>query len=313
MNDPRERSEQIKQIKQAAWQYAFNRWRSALPGLARAAPLFAMIVAVSAATGATLGWAQRHGGVWHWAAPVVMLALIVVSFFWFAWARFRPLRWWLLPTALVVWCGLALGVGRLSAASSLRLVTLVSALGAMVLASILCGWLMLAGGWQDRMRRDARWIQQDAGVVVEEPILTKPRWWWPFALVPGVAWALGTMWLSFMADARLQPLVFAAGWTAAQIAAYLVMHRIPKSGWSPAHLVSSVLYCCYAAAVAAGMPQPWAGATGLWAWDARVVGPLVPLTAIQMAARELYSKRQFRRLQRLLAEGAEEAVAHGAD
>jgi len=164
-------------------------------------------------------------------------------------------------------------------------------------------WLFFRGGLRKLLRQQTEWIHRDAGVTLEQPTIPKVGWWaWPLAFILLPACVVGVMIVSFQAAVRFQPLVVAAGLTAVGSAVSLMLPTNAKRRFAPVHLLWWALYWSYAVAVAAGMPQPWRDVTERWAWCVRVLTPLILLIPIDVAACELYSRRQFRRLQELLAQ-----------
>jgi len=255
-DDPRERSEKIKQ---AAVQYAFNRWRSGLATLPWLALVMSWVAFILLATYLYHRYLDmdRVGGIWQLVYATVVAAVSV---------------------AFIAWC-----------------------------------WAAFRGGYKKAILEKIQWIQQDAGVIVEEPAFRRGWWVLPLAYVMIIVWVFGVMRLSMRSAVRFQPLIFASGMTGLGIVISFMIDRRPKIGLRPVHFVWWGLYCCYALAAAAGLPQPWMDMQQPWGWSLRVGAPLLVLGPVDIVVRELHSRRQFRRLQQLLAEGPEETVAHGAD
>jgi len=245
VDGPRDRSEEIKQ---AAAQYAFNRWRSGLatlPWLALAMSWVAFILLATYLYHRYLDM-DRVGWIWQLVYAVVVAAVSV---------------------AFVIWY-----------------------------------WVAFRGGYKKAILEKIQWIQQDAGVIVEEPALRRGWWVLPLAYVMLTVGVFGVMGLSVRFAVRFQPLIFASSMTALGIVISLVIDRRPKAGFRPVNFVWWALYCGYAAAAAAGLPQPWMDVAQPWAWYVHVAGPLLVLAPVDIVVRELHSRRQFRRLQELLAE-----------
>jgi hypothetical protein len=164
-------------------------------------------------------------------------------------------------------------------------------------------WLVFRGGW----RRLLEWPQRDAGVVVEKVRFRRVSWWvWPLAFVVGPACFVGITWQALKSPVQFQPLALALGITAFGAGISRIIPRQSRAYFRPVHFLWWGLYCCYALAAALGMPQPWGRATDSWGSALRLAGPMVLLGAVDIAAREVYSRRQLRRLQSLAGPRHEE-------
>jgi hypothetical protein len=183
------------------------------------------------------------------------------------------------------------------------------------LAAIACfaGSLWARRWWPTRRGREALAEQllrqqQEAGVVVEPVVLPALRWWfWPFAFLVAPGLMVTTLWLSFESPIRLQPLVVAGGFTVLglAVAAAVRAHGRPRVRFGWLHLLPWTLYCGYALAAAAGLPQPLAQVAWRWqpaAWSARLMGPLLVVILIAFVVQGIDGRRQLRRLQKLVSD-----------
>ena len=187
---------------------------------------------------------------------------------------FRDQRWWFLPLAFVVASGALFGVMWLTLPSSSRFAR--EAVLMVCIVSLIC-----AGGCVWHMRRWLVEVDLGGGMV------------------------LGVMSFSLQSPQRFQPLVFAGGLTLLGLVLRSARDKHARSYWRPVHFIAWGLYWCYALAVAGGLPLPFADVTRPWrssAWAIRILVPLVLFTIIQIVVCEVYSRRQFRRLQRLVDE-----------
>ena len=107
---------------------------------------------------------------------------------------------------------------------------------------------------------------------------------------------------------RFAPLVLFL-WFGLPIPLAIAMKWIPRPKgvrgiWreSPVNAVTIGLCGAYGLATAAGLPQPWTGDPSQGGYPLRVMAPFVAALLVAIVAGELYSRRQFRRLQRLVDE-----------
>ena len=325
-------------IRDAATQYAFNRWRSLR--LHGSTYLFALAGATLILVGIGVGHSNRHDAK-TWQSVLFMASMpCYAASLWMMYKKcprgdrwgavreqslgahldagvaaeqptFRDQRWWFLPLAFVVASGALFGVMWLTLPSSSRFD--LEAVLTVCIVSLICAggcvWHMrrwLGGDWRGFIRERSIRVQQDAGVVVEEPTFREPKWWfWPLAFIVTPAYVLGVLSFSMQSPQRFQPLVLAGGLTLLGLVILSARDKHARSYWRPVHFIAWGLYWCYALAVAGGLPLPFADVTRPWrssAWAIRILVPLVLFTIIQIVVCEVYSRRQFRRLQRLVDE-----------
>jgi len=329
------RMDRSERIRHAATQYVFNRWR---PQLLRGRRniLILGVVAFNLIGIAVSHLNRPDAETWQSALEVAVAAC------WLGWlwmtirqvgegrygsADAQGLRtedagagsdaltsrrkWWFWPSVFLVTSALIVGVMWLMAQPSEHFQSLAdSMLFALALAIFVgAAWILrmwLRGDWHRFARAQCLRVQQEAGVVVEEPTLPKPRWWYaPFELLVVPLGIITSMLFLFRSPARLQPLVLAAGFVLIPLVARYARNERVGFHFATWLLPARALYCCYAVAVAAGLPQPFMHAAGPWqasTWVMRLYAPLLLFAVVQIVACELYSRRQFRRLQSLLME-----------
>jgi hypothetical protein len=315
-------------IKDAAGQYAANRWRSLRPEL----PLlfFALAAVGFSLTGTALGRLNQPGArTWHLVlllvANVCWLAVMAIIVRRFTGGRkslkvlqnsgepattFPRLKWWFWPLAFLVYAGIIFGLMWLWLRFPINSPLPSRALMYLMVALTMSGgalWMMrllLRGDWRGFVRERSLRVQREAGVVVEEPVPVKLKWWFlPFAVFVAPLCVLSILALSNESPMRWQLLIFAAGVTLFGLVVRSLKDKQVRSAWKPVHFLPWALYCLYAVAVAAGLPQPFANAP--WEGASRVVrltAPLALFTLIGIGAAEIYSRRQLHRLQNLLKE-----------
>jgi hypothetical protein len=152
----------------------------------------------------------------------------------------------------------------------------------------------LQGDWQAWGRDYALSVQRDAGVVVEEFPFRKPKLWVWIAL-PGCM--LVTACAALLLPVRIQPLVIAGG----MLLVGLVKHGQDKRAFGLVHFLSFAPYWAYAFACAAGLHQPFINDPILCIGIPLLLFAILPAAVVC----ELYSRSQFRRLQRLLEDTGE--------
>ena len=179
--------------------------------------------------------------------------------------------------------------------------------GPLLVAGFACiavgfSWFVVRGF---RALRDWRHSAYDAmddarrgtGVSLEPPALPRraPRYIWDAYAVACVIMLAGGL-LAQEVAARFLPLVIAGAMAmVGTLAAWIEARVRGRVRW--VNYAVFPVYLCYAAAVAAGLPQP----LGSKPWISLTVS-LIGATVVQMVVSEVYSRRQLRRLQSLLAE-----------
>jgi hypothetical protein len=217
-------------------------------------------------------WQVRRSRVVHWLWVLVFAGLTLVL----AWDE----AWW--DQLEQPWRGLAHGALR--------------ALWYGLLAAGLAWyvWFVFRGGWRE-------WYfgsDHQLGLVLPP---SSQRFRWPYWLSSlSIAILIGSSGLTgLMLPLRFQPLwyalLLAASWAAN---AFLGPDRLRRLAWSSVRIGCRLLYLAYALAVAVGMPQPWSEGRSLLSLGV----PLASVLALQVILDALYSRRQFRRLQRLVNE-----------
>ena len=293
---PTDRSEAIRD---AATQYAFNRWQSLRP-----IELFLLGVTLSTAGSVIDRLGRNDGTVWLRLVALALLTSGMACFVIFLLRlprRARPAhadsplhKLWLWVLALIPTWALVFGVMWLLVPSSTRF----SVTAELRLISLLLSATFL---WTARTLLRADWrehyilsVQRDAGVVVGESPFREPKLW-VWIAVPGCM-AL-TVWLMLMSPVRFQPLAIAGGLALLG----LVKHGQDRRTFGLVHFLSFTPYWAYAVACAAGLHQPFTDPA------LRIVIPLFLLMVPLAVACELYSRAQFRRLQRILKDEGQRA------
>lgn len=296
-------------VRDAAIQYAFNRWQSIRP---LRLPLLGAVLGTAGA--AIIRLAGNDGPIW---LRLVALAVMVSSTACFVIfllrlpRRVRPAqpdsprhklwRWVLAP--VLTWA-LVFGVMWLLVPSGSRYdpLAVLGLLMTSLLLSTFILWLVRTNIRVDRQvwaRSYSLSVQRDAGVVVGEFPFGKPKLW-VWIAVPGCI-AL-TYLLVWVAPVRFEPLAIAGG-----LAVFgLVKHVQDRRAVGLVHFLSFAPYWAYAVACAAGLPQPFADSA------LRIGIPLFLLMVPVTVACELYSRGQLRRLQRILKDEGQRA-RHAGD
>lgn len=294
-------------VRDAATQYAFNRWQSIRPfGL----PLLGVVLGAAGAV--IIRLAGSDSPIW---LRLVALAAMVSSTACFVIFLLRlprrarpaqpdspPHRLWLWVLALIPTWALVFGVmwllvpssTRFSVTAELRLISLL--LSAFIL------WMVRTQLRVDRQawaRSYSLSVQRDAGVVVGEFPFRKPKLWVWIAVPGSIALTYLLVWV---APVRFEPLAIVGG-----LAVFgLVKHVQDRRAFGLVNFLSFAPYWAYAVACAAGLPQPFADSA------LRIGIPLLLLIVPVTVACELYSRAQLRRLQRILKDEGQRA-RHAGD
>ncbi|MDH4209325.1 MAG: hypothetical protein OEV76_10655 [Anaerolineae bacterium] len=312
-------------IRDAAVQYAFNRWQSLRP-----IGLFLLGVTLSMAGSVIDRLARNDGSTWLRLVALAVLASGITCLVIFLLGLGRLVhatrdgcvgegtprtdegigaaaertgspvqklwRWVLAP--VVTWA-LVFGVMWLLVPSSSHFDSTV-VLGLLVdslVLSAFCLWMvrtLLRLDWQAWVRSYSLSVQRDAGVVVGEFPFRKPKLW-VWIAVPG---CMALTWLLvWLAPVRFEPLVIAGGFALFG----LVKHGQDRRAFGLVLFLSFAPYWAYAAACAAGLHQPFTDPV------LRIGIPLFLLMVPAAVVCELYSKGQLRRLQRILKDEGQRA------
>ena len=248
--------------------------------------------------------------------------------------RLRPLLVVLPAVIAVCWVTSLLAHDLMAAASGsdpllfpgdskLCLVLRLCSLAILLLLAVKAVAWLRGGGWS----KLEHWMEREAGVAVEYP-RHLPRWQATLlsallgAVIPVLAF--GTFSVMLRSPAKLQPLegaLLALALTAAKYRVEFLLTRDPDCTLlrNPVRLVGTATLLIYGLAVAAGLRQPWANLPAATRVSAalgaflRGMLPMLLALVVDAFGRQLYSHRQFRRLQRLVNEDPPAEEHHGAD
>lgn len=302
-----------EEIREAATQYAFNRWRSL-----RFLGLLLLGTLLSAAGSGIDALARAHGMTWlrlvasaAWISSTACFVMFVLSLSRLARATrdetsasaersaSSGVTWWYrIPMFLLVWIVVFSLMWLVVPSSSRSRPAIIGMLLTSFIISLFTSWMILAIReffQTDLHEHYALRVQREAGVVVREPPFRRPKLWDWIGVFGTMAFMMYSM---FAWPVRIQPLGIGIG----LLLFGLIKHAQDKRAFGLVHFLAFAPYWIYAVACAVGLRQPFADSS---LSALRIGVPLFLLAGLLVVIAELCSRRQLRRLRRLLANAGE--------